>query len=53
MLPKQGEKVPWRQDQNYFIDIKEMRKAPIEDAALEFSKGKAVGAKPALARAAE
>ncbi len=53
MLPKQGAKAPWRQNQNYFIDIKEMRKAPIEDEALEFSKAKAAGAKPALARAAE
>ena len=51
MLPKQGAKAPWRQNQNYFADIKEMRKAPIEDEALEFSKAKA--AKPALARAAE
>ena len=40
-----------RQIQNYFIDIKEMRKAPIEGAALEFSKANAVDAKPTLARA--
>jgi len=53
MLPKQGEKAPWRQNQNYFKDIKEMRKAPIEDAALEFSTAKAAATKPALARAAE
>ncbi len=52
MLPKQGPKAPWRQNQNYFADIKDMRKAPIEDEALEFSQAKA-GAKPALARAAE
>jgi monooxygenase len=52
LLPKQGPKAPWRQNQNYFTDIKAMRKAPIEDDALVFSKAKA-GAKPALARAAE
>ena len=52
LLPKQGPKAPWRQNQNYFTDIKEMRKAPIEDDALVFSKAKA-GAKPVLARAAE
>ncbi len=52
MLPKQGPKAPWRQNQNYFTDIKEMRKAPIEDEALVFSKATA-GAKPVLARAAE
>ncbi len=51
-LPKQGPKAPWRQNQNYFADIKEMRKAPIEDDALEFAKAGAV-AKPELARAAE
>ena len=53
MLPKQGDHAPWRQNQNYFKDIKEMRKAPIEDAALVFSKARAAAAKPALARAAE
>ena len=52
MLPKQGPKAPWRQNQNYFTDIKAMRKAPIEDEALEFAKAKS-GAKPVLARAAE
>ncbi len=52
MLPKQGPKAPWRQNQNYFTDIKAMRKAPIEDEGLEFSKATA-GAKPVLARAAE
>ena len=52
MLPKQGTKAPWRQNQNYFADLKEMRKAPIEDEALEFAKAGAV-AKPTLARAAE
>lgn len=52
MLPKQGPEAPWRQNQNYFTDIKEMRKAPIEDEALVFSKAKAA-TKPTLARAAE
>ncbi|MFM9863312.1 MAG: flavin-containing monooxygenase [Micropepsaceae bacterium] len=50
--PKQGPTFPWRQNQNYFTDLKEMRKAPIEDGTLEFTKAGAV-AKPALARAAE
>ena len=52
MLPKQGPKAPWRQNQNYFADIKDMRKAPIEDDALEFAKA-GTASKPALARAAE
>ena len=40
MLPKQGQMAPWRQNQNDFADIKDMRRAPIEDAALEFAKAK-------------
>lgn len=38
MLPKQGPASPWRQNQNYFADIKEMRKARIEDEFLVFTK---------------
>ena len=52
LLPKQGANAPWKQNQNYFKDIKEMRKAPIEDTALVFSKAKAAVVKP-MARAAE
>ena len=52
MLPKQGPNFPWRQNQNYFADIKDMRKAPIEDDFLVFSKSKASAASD-LARAAE
>jgi cation diffusion facilitator CzcD-associated flavoprotein CzcO len=51
-LPKQGPAYPWRQNQNYFEDIKAMRKAPIDDGVLEFAKAGAVE-KPELARAAE
>jgi cation diffusion facilitator CzcD-associated flavoprotein CzcO len=51
-LPKQGPAFPWRQNQNYFEDIKAMRKAPIDDGVLEFAKAGAVE-KPELARAAE
>jgi cation diffusion facilitator CzcD-associated flavoprotein CzcO len=50
MLPKQGPQAPWRQNQNYLTDIKEMRRAPIEDEALEFSNPK-VATQPALAAA--
>lgn len=51
-LPKQGENYPWRQNQNYFADIKDMRKAPVEDEVLEFAKAKS-GSGEKLARAAE
>ena len=52
LLPKQGPNNPWRQNQNYFADIKEMRKAPIEDDVLEFSKLNSAST-TGLARAAE
>ena len=52
MLPKQGPKAPWRQNQNYFADIKDMRRAPIEDGVLEFARAGSA-AKPTLAHAAE
>jgi cation diffusion facilitator CzcD-associated flavoprotein CzcO len=49
MLPKQGPASPWRQNQNYFTDIRELRRAPIEDEALELSKASAT-ARPVRAR---
>ena len=38
MLPRQGPAPPWRQTQNYFTDLKELRRDPIEDEVLEFSR---------------
>ena len=51
LLPKQGPSAPWRQNQNYFADIKDMRRAPIEDQALEFSKAGSASVKPIKAAA--
>jgi hypothetical protein len=51
-LPKQGEKAPWRQNQNYFTDINELRKAPIEDGTLVLENVSTTAAAN-LARAAE
>ncbi len=53
MLPKQGPNAPWRQNQNYFADIKDMRRAPIEDEVLVFSRAKAASATKPLKAAAE
>jgi cation diffusion facilitator CzcD-associated flavoprotein CzcO len=39
LLPKQGNKAPWRVKQNYFADIMSLRYAAIANAALEFSDG--------------
>jgi monooxygenase len=38
MLPKQGERTPWRLHQNYARDILLMRRGPIEDEAISFSR---------------
>ncbi len=38
MLPKQGERTPWRLHQNYARDILLMRRGPIEDEAIAFSR---------------
>jgi len=38
LMPKQGDKDPWRNTQNYALDKKIIRKAPLEDGALLFAK---------------
>ena len=37
-LPKQGDRPPWRMYQNYPRDIRMMRRGPLEDEAIEFSR---------------
>jgi cation diffusion facilitator CzcD-associated flavoprotein CzcO len=37
LFPKQGDRDPWRNTQNYALDKKLIRHAPIEDGALNFS----------------
>jgi monooxygenase len=36
-FPRQGSKDPWRRQQNYARDRRSVRRAPIDDPALEFS----------------
>jgi cation diffusion facilitator CzcD-associated flavoprotein CzcO len=36
-FPKQGSRRPWRLDQNYALDVKTLRTAPIDDGAMVFS----------------
>jgi monooxygenase len=40
LFPKQGEKAPWRNTQNFSQDKKMIRHAPLEDGALVFSHSK-------------
>jgi monooxygenase len=37
LLPKQGSALPWKLHQNYFADVKLLRKGRIDDVGLEFS----------------
>jgi hypothetical protein len=37
-MPRQGDKDPWRNTQNYALDKKMIRNAPLEDGALLFAE---------------
>lgn len=36
-FPKQGSRAPWKLRMNFFVDRKNLRKAPVEDEVMEFS----------------
>jgi monooxygenase len=38
-FPKQGSKEPWKLRQNYVFDIRTIRRGPIDDGAMQFSRG--------------
>jgi cation diffusion facilitator CzcD-associated flavoprotein CzcO len=40
-FPKQGLESPWRRDQHYARNSREMRRAPLDDPALEFTRADA------------
>ena len=50
-LPKQGSKEPWKLRQNYVLDLRTIRRGPIEDGAMQFSPARAARepARPSLA----
>jgi cation diffusion facilitator CzcD-associated flavoprotein CzcO len=37
-FPKQGPDDPWRREQNYASNVRTLRRAPVEDPALEFTR---------------
>jgi monooxygenase len=39
-LPKQAERSPWRVHQNYFLDLKMLRRASLEDEGIRFGRAK-------------
>lgn len=53
-FPKQGSKEPWKLRQNYVLDIRTIRRGPIDDGAMRFSSPTPHGSKsePTLAPAA-
>jgi hypothetical protein len=42
LFPKQGDRDPWRNTQNYALDKETIRNSPIEDGVLDFSNPPAV-----------
>ncbi len=46
-FPKQGARAPWRLYQNYALDILSLKRAAIEDDALEFSRAGSPAVEPA------
>ncbi len=36
-LPRQGDRAPWRLKQNYLVDLRAIRRAPIDDGVLAFT----------------
>ncbi len=47
-LPKQGTRLPWRLNQNYFKDIRLFRRAPLQDEGMRFVRqADAAAGKPA------
>ncbi len=43
LFPRQGDRDPWRNTQNYTLDKHSIREAPIEDGVLEFAPAAASG----------
>jgi cation diffusion facilitator CzcD-associated flavoprotein CzcO len=37
-FPKQGSKEPWKLRQNYVFDLRSIRRGPLEDGAMQFSR---------------
>ena len=50
-FPKQGSTTPWRLHQNYARDIVMLRRAPLDDGTMEFSKAPTAESSRAVAAA--
>ena len=38
LLPKSGSRAPWRLKQNYFLDMRMIRRGKVDDEGLHFTK---------------
>ena len=47
ILPKQGDRMPWRLNQDYLFDRKVLREDRVDDGVLAFQKAHAVATEPA------
>jgi cation diffusion facilitator CzcD-associated flavoprotein CzcO len=47
-LPKQGSKEPWKLRQNYRLDLRSLRRGPLEDGTLRFSRTPGSPAQPSI-----
>lgn len=53
MMPKNATALPWRLNQDYIRDRKDMRSAPVDDGVLRFAKAHPVGRADEVLEAAE
>lgn len=51
LFPKQGDRGPWRNTQDFALDKKMIRKAPLEDGALVFGESRTVTSESASTKA--
>jgi monooxygenase len=47
LFPKQGSRSPWQVHQSYLADHRELKRAPIEDGAMQFTNPEPAGTTPA------
>ncbi|HCJ18654.1 MAG TPA: FAD-containing monooxygenase EthA, partial [Hyphomonas sp.] len=52
-FPRQHTEKPWKLHQNYSADVKNLRRGPIADGVMDFTKAEEAVSKPRVLQAAE
>ena len=52
-FPRQHTEKPWKLHQNYSADVKNLRRGPIADGVMDFTKAEEAASKPPVLQAAE